>query len=156
MLYIIPSEKTRFSHPKAYIHVNVSTYASTCTFKLHHEKTCLLCMRKERRKSAFYMYILFNVFLVVFTCKITSNQKIIISWVAASWVLIFFLKQNTHISEISKVVICAFFYIMNLITVYIVICTAFFALNAKPKILAKIIANTNELQHILVYFITIV
>ena len=95
-------KKTRFTHPKAYIHVNVSTYASTCTFELHHEKTCLLRMRKERRKSGFYMYILFNVFLVIFTCKISSNQKIIISWVAASWVSIYFLKQNTHIWEISK------------------------------------------------------
>ena len=102
MLFIIPSEKTRFTHPKAYIHVNVSTYASTCTFELHHEKTCLLRMRKERRKSGFYMYILFNIFLVIFTCKITSNQKMVLSWVAASWVSFYFLKQNTHISEISK------------------------------------------------------
>ena len=85
MFYIIPSEKTRFAHPKAYIHVNLSTYASTCTFELHHEKTCLLRMRKERRKSGFYMYILLNIFVVIFTCKITSNQKIIISGVAASW-----------------------------------------------------------------------
>ena len=98
------------------------------------------------------LYILVNVFLFVFTCKITSNQKIIISWVS-----IYFLKQNTHISEISKSFkVCCdlrIFYIINLITVYIVICTAFFALNAKPKILCKIIANTNELQHIPVYFI---
>ena len=106
------------------------------------------------------MYILFNVFLVIFTCKINSNHKIIISWVAASWVSIYFLKQNTHISEISKSfkVRCdlRIFCIINLITLYIVICTAFFAVNAKPKILAKIIANTNELRHIPVYFITIV
>ena len=61
-----------------------------------------------------------------------------------------------YLKALSCVVICAFFYIINLITVYIVICTAFFAVNAKPKILAKIIANTNELQHIPVYFITIV
>ena len=130
--------------------------------QLHHEKTCLLCMRKERRKSAFCMYILFNVFLVIFTCKITSNQKIIISWVAGSWVSIcFYNKIHTYrkyLKALRCVVICAFFSIINLITVYmyIVICTAFFAVNAKPKILAKIIANTNELQHIPVYFITIV
>ena len=157
--YIIPSEKTRFSHPKAYIHVNVSTDASTCPFELHHEKTCLLRMRKERRKSAFYMYILFNIFLVIFTCKITSNQKIIIFWVAASWVSIYFLKQNTHISEISKSfkVCCDLrIFLYYKFNHCIVICTAFFALNAKPKILAKIIANTNELKHIPVYFITIV
>ena len=61
-----------------------------------------------------------------------------------------------YLKALRSVVICAFFYIINLITVYIVICTAFFALNAKLKILAKIIANTNELQHIQVYFITIV
>ena len=68
MLNIIPRKKTRFSHPKAYIHVNVSTYASTCTFELHHEKSCLLRMRKERRKSAFYMYmyILFNIFFFLY------------------------------------------------------------------------------------------
>ena len=63
-----------------------------------------------------------------------------------------------YLKALRCVVICAFFYIINLITVYmyIVICTAFFAVNAKPKILAKIIANTNELQYIPVYFITIV
>ena len=49
-----------------------------------------------------------------------------------------------YLKALRSVVICAFFYIINLITVYIVICTAFFALNAKLKILAKIIANTNE------------
>ena len=128
--------------------------------QLHHEKTCLLRMRKKRRKSAFCMYILFNVFLVIFTCKITSNQKIIISWVAGSCVSIcFYNKIHTYrkyLKALRCVVICAFFYIINLITVYIVICTAFFAVNAKPKILSKTIANTNELQHIPVYFITIV
>ena len=117
MLYIIPSEKTRFSHPKAYIHVNVSTFASTYTFELHHEKTCLLHLRKERRKSAFYMYILFNIFLVVFTCKITSNQKIIISW---GLNLFFPNKIHTYwkyLKALRSVVICAFFYIINFITV---------------------------------------
>ena len=76
MLYIIPSEKTRFSHPKAYIHVNVSTDASTCTFELHHEKTCLLCMQKERRKSAFYMYIYsLTFFLLYLHAKLLQIKK---------------------------------------------------------------------------------
>ena len=135
--------------------------------QVHVHLSCIMrklaycvCEKKGANQLFTCIHILFNVFLVVFTCKITSNQKIIIFWVAASWVSIYFLKQNTHISEISKSFkVCCdlrIFYIINLITVYIVICTAFFALNAKPKILAKIIANTNELQHILVYFITIV
>ena len=99
--HIIPSEKTRFYHPKAYIHVNVSTYASTCTFELHHEKTCVCEKKGANQLFTCTLYILFNIFLVVFTCKITSNQKIIISWVAASWVSIYFFQTKyTHIGNI--------------------------------------------------------
>ena len=130
--------------------------------QVHVHLSCIMrklaycvCEKKGANQVFTCIYSL-KFFLFIFTCKITSNQKIIISWVAASWVSIYFLKQNTHISEISKSFrVCCdlrIFYIINLITVYIVICTAFFAVNAKPKILAKIIANTNELQHIPVYF----
>ena len=117
-----------------------------------------VCEKKGANQLFTCIYSL-TFFLLYLHAKLLQIKKSLYLGLPLPGSQFIFSKQNTHISEISKSfkVCCDLrIFLYYKFNHCIVICTAFFALNAKPKILAKIIANTYELQHIPVYFITIV